>query len=137
MSELNFPNLVLTIRQGKGTFTKDENGNPIEKTSDYIFYASVKKKSNPEFYKLPGISTTDLFLVGKIVSKSVWGDNWIGASLPDFVNLETEAQAVLTLGSHTQRGIFRFTPTTQSRIMSISQTFGERVNGYIRVTSRN
>lgn len=137
MSELTKPNLVLTIQKGGGTFVKDENGNPIETSSPYTIYATVKKKSNPEFYRLPGISTTDLLLVGKVVVKSVWGENWIAGVLPDFVNLETEAQGVLTLGSQTQKGIFRFTPVTQSRLESLTQAFGERINGYIRVMSRN
>ena len=56
MSELTFPNLVLTFQQGTGEFTKDENGDPIEKTTEVIVYASVKKKSTPSFYLMPGIS---------------------------------------------------------------------------------
>ncbi|MHC5932033.1 hypothetical protein, partial [Nostoc sp.] len=82
MSELSTPNLVLTFQHGAGQFTTDENGNPIEKTSDVIVHASVKKSSNPQFYRLPGISTTDLQLVGKVVVKSAWSNGWNGGMLP-------------------------------------------------------
>ncbi|MEH1786882.1 MAG: hypothetical protein V7L23_15215 [Nostoc sp.] len=137
MSELTFPNLVLTFQKGTGEFTKDENGNPIEKSEDAIIYVVAKKRRYPEFYKLPGISTTDMQLEGKVVTQAKYGKSWIGASLPKFINLESEAQALLTFGDSAQRGIFRIIPTTQSKFVSISLAFGERIEGYLRVLSRN
>lgn len=137
MSELSIPNLIITVQQGTGKFKNDVNGNPIEESSPVLIYAAVKKKRYPEFYKMPGISTTDMQVAGKVVIQDCNG-NWVGGKLPDFVNLESIATASLAFNSlPPQLGKFRFIPTTQSRIQSLYEAFGERIEGYFTVISRN
>ncbi|MEH2246297.1 hypothetical protein [Nostoc sp.] len=81
---------------------------------------------------MPGISTDDIYLIGKVVAKSATGDNWIPSSLPEGMSLET--QAIATFDG--TKGNFRFVPVGQSRLDGI-RAMGERVAGYLRVSVRN
>lgn len=140
MSDLTTPNLMLNVLEPiPGKFVKDENGNWVQKKTPLLLFASVKRKSNPEFYKLPGIRTTDLFLVGEVLEKSVLGHSWVAATLPLFVTLESlDINAVLKLGDNEpESGIFRLVPIVCPRVTSFTLTLGEKINGYFRVTSRN
>jgi hypothetical protein len=130
MSQLTQANLKITFKIGTGDFTQDESGNDLEVTRDVIIYASVKRSNSPQFYQMPGIRITDLALKGKIVT-----EDSLPGTLPEGITYETTAIATLTEVSKVITGNFRLIPVVQSRLSSIAENFGERIQGILQTTA--